>query len=60
MTKEEHIKRHLELHKSLDELTADLITQTKRNLTDTTIMELMEWSYQQTINPTEEKLRRFL
>ena len=51
MNKEEHIKRHKELHSYLDELIADYIGCTKKNLSDTTLMEFMKWSHQQTINP---------
>lgn len=54
MTKEEHIKRHIELHKSLDELLADFMNHTKKSLTKTNLMEFMNWSYSQTIEPTEE------
>ena len=53
MTKEEHIKRHVELHKSFDELLADFISHTKFGL-KTTLMEFIDWSYSQTIEPTEE------
>ena len=53
MNRKEHIVRHKKLHKSLDELIADYICCTKKMLTDTTLMEFMEWSYQQTINPTK-------
>ena len=56
MNKEEHKKRHKELHGYLDELTADWIQHNiKKNLTNTTIMELMEWSHRQTILPDEVK-----
>lgn len=51
MEKKEHIERHKELHKYLDELSADFISHTKKLVSETTIMELMEWSYQQTIKP---------
>ena len=53
ITPEEHKKRHEELHHSLDELLADFIAHTNRLPSKTTIMEFMEWSYQQTINPTD-------
>jgi len=53
MTKKEHIKRHKELHKALDELFADFITYTKGR-TESTILELIKWSHKQTENPTEE------
>lgn len=52
MTHEEHIKRHCKLHDAMDELTADFITQTGKRPSETTIMELLEWSYKQTTNPT--------
>ncbi|TES88928.1 MAG: hypothetical protein E3J94_07135 [Desulfobacteraceae bacterium] len=54
MDKEEHKKRHNELHKMFDELLADFITHTKKGLTST-LMELVVWSSEQTDNPTETK-----
>lgn len=51
-----HRHRHQELHKMLDELAADFLSHSINNgklLSNTTVMELVEWSYQQTINPTE-------
>jgi hemerythrin len=51
MTKEEHKKRHQELHKALDELAADIIKNTDRRPSQISILELIEWSHQQTINP---------
>ena len=54
MTKEEHIARHKELHTMLDKLVADMISHSKMLLSRTTVLELMEWSYKQTINPKEE------
>jgi len=61
MTKEEHKKRHLELHEKLDELLADFllhncrppIRSDSKSLTTTTLMELMEWSHKQTVDPDE-------
>mgnify|MGYP007044042991 CR=1 FL=1 len=53
LTKQEHITRHKELHGFLDELIADFITHTKKHLAETTLMDLMKWSHQQTINPSE-------
>ena len=53
MNKKDHIKRHIELHKSLDELIADFILHTQKLLSETTVMELMEWTHEQTINPDE-------
>ena len=53
MNKEEHIKRHRELHSSLDELCADFFTHTGKFFSDTSIMDLMKWSNKQTTNPNE-------
>lgn len=51
MEQEKHKKRHLELHKSLDELVADMISHTKLMPSETTVMQLIKWSYQQTLEP---------
>lgn len=53
MEKAEHIAIHKELHNCLDELIADFITHTGRLPSKTSVMELMAWSHEQTINPTE-------
>ena len=58
MDKQEHIKRHKELHGKLDELIADFIRHTEKLPSKTTLMELMTWSFEQTTNPTEEKKLR--
>jgi len=55
MEKEEHKARHKELHKYLDELIADFIRHTNKLPSETSLMELMKWSNEQTKNPTEEK-----
>ena len=54
MNEEEHKQRHVELHKKLNELCADFISQTGKYPSKTTMLELMEWSHEQTKNPTEE------
>jgi len=54
MKTEEHKLRHISLHKNLDELMADFILHTKKLLSETSIMEFLEWSYTQTKEPTEE------
>jgi len=58
MTKKEHQQRHIKLHKSLDELVADWLDQqdlkNNKSFSNTSIMELMEWSYHQTKNPTSK------
>ena len=53
MNIEEHKIRHVELHKALDELVADFINHTENMPSKTTLFELMEWSFEQTKNPTE-------
>ena len=53
LSKEEHIERHKELHKALDELVADFIGHTKLLPSGATVMQLMSWAYEQTLNPTE-------
>ncbi len=53
LSREEHIVRHVTLHRHLDELVADFIRHTNRRPSATTLMEFMEWSYQQTRDPTE-------
>lgn len=55
MTKDEHKNRHKELHKSLDELLADFISHTKNLPSKTNLIEFLEWSHTQTIDPTEEE-----
>lgn len=54
MTHEEHRERHIELHHYLDELIADFIKHTEKLPSRTSLMELMDWAYQQTINPTPD------
>ena len=50
-TEEDLIKIHKELHTSLDKLVACYITVQKKGLRDTTVMELIEWSHEQTKKP---------
>jgi hypothetical protein len=56
MTKEEHRQRHLELHQAFDELLADWIghqpIDSRKGISNTTIAELMRWSHEQCIEPT--------
>lgn len=53
MTREEHVKAHMDLHKSFDLLLADFLQHNPgRLLSNTTLMELMKWSHQETENPT--------
>lgn len=53
MKPKEHKQRHVELHKSLDELVADFIDHTYKTPSQTTLMEFMKWSADQTKSPTE-------
>ena len=47
-----HRDRHVKLHRAFDELLADFITHTGKHLSTTTILELLEWSHQQTVETT--------
>ena len=61
MNSEEHKARHQLLHKELDELIADYLQNTSgrvlsgRTSLYNSICDLMTWSYEQTINPTDEE-----
>ncbi|HEY7195462.1 MAG TPA: hypothetical protein VH439_17095 [Gemmatimonadales bacterium] len=53
-TVEEHRARHRFLHDALDELVADYLSQHRRMLpSETSLMALMQWSYDQTQQPTD-------
>ena len=52
MTEKEHLKRHKMLHENLDELVAEFIMYTKALPSRSTVMELIEWSHQQTVLPS--------
>lgn len=58
MTTEEHRQRHVGLHLALDELVADWARHQPHDgsklYSNTTIMELIEWSYQQTQEPVPD------
>lgn len=54
MTEAFHRERHRQLHRALDELIADFIDKTGKMPSDTTVMELMEWSHRQTLKPDTE------
>ena len=57
MTREERIEKHKILHLNLDQLVADWITHNpSKNLTSSTIMDLIVWSSFQRTNPSEEKI----
>ena len=48
MNDKEHKERHKLLHKHLDELLADFMRETGKMPSETSLMELMEWSFEQT------------
>jgi hypothetical protein len=49
---EQHRERHIMLHKLLDELLADYLTQTKDGSITDQIVNLLQWSHAQTLAPT--------
>jgi hypothetical protein len=53
VTQEEHKERHAILHRNLDELVADWITQTGKVPSKGTVLDLIRWSSQQAENPTD-------
>lgn len=53
--KDEHKAIHVRLHASLDELVADFTQHTKKSPSKATIQQLMVWSHEQTIKPTETR-----
>lgn len=54
MTSLEHQERHKQLHQAFDELVADFIIHTNRFPEETTIIELIHWSHQQTQSPAPD------
>lgn len=54
---DEHIQRHELLHRYLDELVADFIANQSefKGLSKTSIMELMQWSAEQTKKPDTDR-----
>jgi hypothetical protein len=54
MTKAEHRARHKLLHEQMDELIADYLAHHRgKLLSNTTLMELMQWSHRQTVDPED-------
>jgi hypothetical protein len=54
MTTEQHRERHKMLHEHFDELLADFLFHNRDKLklpSNTSVMELVEWSHRQTIEP---------
>ena len=51
LTPEEHQKRHVELHRAIDELLADWLAHMPDASIDRAIIDLVQWSYKQTLSP---------
>ena len=50
----EHQKKHKRLYVAVDELLTDFVSHTETLPSKTTLIEFIEWSYKQTLDPTEE------
>lgn len=60
MSREEHIARHKLLHEMFDELGADYLQHHDGALpSNTSMVDLMMWSYQQTLDPISLTDRAF-
>ena len=51
MTQAEHAALHTKMHMVLDSLVAHYITSTKKLLTESSILDLINWSFLQTEEP---------
>ena len=59
MTAEEHVARHKLLHEMFDELLADFLFHNSNKLpSNTTLTDLMKWSFEQTKDPTPIRTTR--
>lgn len=56
-TFEQHKQRHIKLHRYLDELVYDWIEETGGLPSNCSVTELVEWSYCQSIYPTDRNGR---
>lgn len=54
MDKQTRIEHHKDLHKKLDTLLADFMVHTGKLLSETSVTELLIWSYKQTILPDDK------
>jgi hypothetical protein len=58
MTREEHQQEHIALHRAFDQLVADFLMHHPAALpSETTLKQLMEWSYRQTVDPESDRLK---
>jgi len=54
LTRDEHRARHEQLHRGFDELMADYLAHNRDALpSNTTLMDLVQWSFKQTQEPDE-------
>lgn len=51
---DKHKRRHKLLHNHLNQLLADMMGRTGVFPSQSTVLDLLNWSYEQTINPTEK------
>ena len=49
-----HQERHAELHSALDEIVAEYVTHNKCSLSETNVLQLINWSATQVKDPTED------
>ena len=52
MTEDAHKKRHIELHRKLDELLRDAIQYGGLFPSKATCLDLLRWSFEQTVEPS--------
>lgn len=55
MNRDEHIEIHKGLFKALDKLLGDFIQETHQLPSETTLMEFLDWTKEQTINPSDRQ-----
>jgi len=57
ISKEQHKKRHVMLHKHMDELLGDYIHHTGKWISNSTIWNVIDWSFKQTATPEDDQIR---
>lgn len=56
MSREDHIWRHNELYKALNELLRDYINETGKDPKDICVLDLLAWSNSQRMNPEKGEI----
>jgi len=56
MKREQHIKAHQRWHETLDRIVAHYFATTRKLPTQSTIMDLLEWSRDEAIEPTPDPM----